>query len=242
MCEWYLLSSGLGVLFFPFLHSSDEFHKDGFPVLHFLNGLKSRVSAVLYCKFTKRGSVRIKTKQSSGQLVKWSQQQEPPPPKIPLKYQLVLPLHLGVSFASSIILLNSSLACISLFFFSFLSSSARVFTYWSNTWCGQNKKIIKKKKHWRTQTYGTILYANKTVGMRNSNEGDRNKEKRNLFPLFWVEQKVTWVKYNLMKLFVPSRECRHLYTGQDIQLYLQTFPRKTHSYILAKWKQQSVIR
>lgn len=53
--------------------------------------------------------------------------------------------------------------------------------------------------------------------MRNSSEGDRNKEKRNLFPLFWVEQKVTWVKYNLMKLFVPSRECRHLYTGQDIQ-------------------------
>lgn len=47
-------------------------------------------------------------------------------------------IYLGVSLASSIILLNSSLACISLFFFSFLSSSARVFTYWSNTW---NKKL-----------------------------------------------------------------------------------------------------
>lgn len=38
----------------------------------------------------------------------------------------------------------------------------------------------------------------------------RRKKKLNLFSLFWVEQKVTWVKHNLMKLFVPSRERRHL--------------------------------
>lgn len=37
------------------------------------------------------------------------------------------------SLASSIIFRKSSLDCMSLFFFSFLSSSARVFTYWSNT-------------------------------------------------------------------------------------------------------------
>lgn len=40
-----------------------------------------------------------------------------------------LGVHLTPSLASSIILLNSSFACIILFFFSFLSSSARVFTY-----------------------------------------------------------------------------------------------------------------
>lgn len=41
--------------------------------------------------------------------------------------------YLGLIFASSIIFLKSSLACIILFFFSLRSSSARVFTYWSNT-------------------------------------------------------------------------------------------------------------
>lgn len=50
------------------------------------------------------------------------------------------PPHLAVSLASSIILLKSSLACISLFFFSFLSSSALVFTYWSNT-CGRADNV-----------------------------------------------------------------------------------------------------
>lgn len=42
--------------------------------------------------------------------------------------------YLGLIFASSIIFLKSSLACIILFFFSLRSSSARVFTYWSNTY------------------------------------------------------------------------------------------------------------
>lgn len=53
-------------------------------------------------------------------------------------------LYLGVSLASSIILLKSSLACISLFFFSFLSSSARVFTYWSKTWRHNQKSITER--------------------------------------------------------------------------------------------------
>lgn len=41
--------------------------------------------------------------------------------------------NLTLSLESSIIFLKSSFACMSLFFFSFLSSSARVFTNWSNT-------------------------------------------------------------------------------------------------------------
>lgn len=57
-CEWYLLSSGLGVLFLPFPHSGDEFYEDSLPVLHLLYGLESRVSAVLHCKLTKRCSVK----------------------------------------------------------------------------------------------------------------------------------------------------------------------------------------
>lgn len=39
-------------------------------------------------------------------------------------------------------------------------------------------------------------------------------EQLNLFPFFRVEQKVARVKHNLMKLFVPSGECRHLHVRQ----------------------------
>lgn len=49
--------------------------------------------------------------------------------------------YLGLIFDSSIIFLKSSLACIILFFFSLRSSSARVFTYWSNTY----RNITKHK-------------------------------------------------------------------------------------------------
>lgn len=34
--------------------------------------------------------------------------------------------------------------------------------------------------------------------------------KMNLFPFFWVEQKVAWVEHYLMELLVPGRERRHL--------------------------------
>lgn len=40
------------------------------------------------------------------------------------------------------------------------------------------------------------------------------QEKPNLFPLFRIKQKVTWVKHNLMELFVPGGECRHLRVRQ----------------------------
>lgn len=68
--------------------------------------------------------------------------------KIPLLYLLDLLHYLGDSLASSIILLNSSLACISLFFFSFLSSSARVFTYWSKTWMDIITQPLKAANMW----------------------------------------------------------------------------------------------
>lgn len=51
--ESYLLSPRLGVLFFSLPHSGDEFHKDSLPVFHLLYGLKSGISAMLHCKFTK---------------------------------------------------------------------------------------------------------------------------------------------------------------------------------------------
>lgn len=51
--ESYLLSPRLGVLFFSLPHSRDEFHKDSLPVFHLLYGLKSGISAMLHCKFTK---------------------------------------------------------------------------------------------------------------------------------------------------------------------------------------------
>jgi len=53
----------------------------------------------------------------------------------------------------------------------------------------------------------------KIVRMSNGKGGGKKTHDKdlNLFPLFRVEQKVTGVKHNLMKLFVPSRECRHLH-------------------------------
>lgn len=54
-----LLSSGLKILFLSFPHSGDEFYEDSLPVLHFLYGLKSGVSAMLHSKFTKCGSAGL---------------------------------------------------------------------------------------------------------------------------------------------------------------------------------------
>lgn len=56
--------------------------------------------------------------------------------------------YLGLIFASSIIFLKSSLACIILFFFSLRSSSARVFTYWSNTY--RNTSHPQQTHKWHT--------------------------------------------------------------------------------------------
>lgn len=70
-----LLSSGLGILFLSFPHSGNEFHEDSLPVLHFLYGLKSGVSAMLHSKFTKCGSVRIKQKQAACEIISSSQEE-----------------------------------------------------------------------------------------------------------------------------------------------------------------------
>lgn len=146
-----------------------------------------------------------------------------------MRRKTALSVYLGVNFASSIILLNSSLACISLFFFSFLSSSARVFTYWSNTWSGHNHRTMTERFLKMASTYN-----HNTV--RKWKWVTECKLKLNLFPLFWVEQKITWVKHNLVKLFVPSRECRHLRGRQttlaldrhpNINLYILKLPQET---------------
>lgn len=60
--------------------------------------------------------------------------------------------YLGLIFASSIIFLKSSLACIILFFFSLRSSSARVFTYWSNTY--RNTSHPQQTHKWHTEALG----------------------------------------------------------------------------------------
>lgn len=58
--NWYLLPSGLGVLFFSFPHCGDEFDKDCLSVLHLFYVLKPLVSAMLHSKFTKCGSKSIR--------------------------------------------------------------------------------------------------------------------------------------------------------------------------------------
>lgn len=63
--ECYLLSPRFGVFFLPLPHGSDEFHEDRLPVLHLLYGLKSGISAVLHCKFTKCRSVKMFSKNSN---------------------------------------------------------------------------------------------------------------------------------------------------------------------------------
>lgn len=63
--NWYLLPSGLGVLFFSFPHCSDEFDKDCLSVLHLLYILKPLVSAMLHSKFTKCGSKSIRQQAKS---------------------------------------------------------------------------------------------------------------------------------------------------------------------------------
>lgn len=59
--------------------------------------------------------------------------------------------------------------------------------------------------------------------------------KLNLFPLLWIEQKVTWVKHNLMKLFVPSWECRHLHGKQTPTLDWELNSTQNSSHCNEKW-------
>lgn len=73
--------------------------------------------------------------------------------------------YLGLIFASSIIFLKSSLACIILFFFSLRSSSARVFTYWSNTY--RNTSHPQQTHKWHTEARGI------------------REKKSHFFPLLW---------------------------------------------------------
>lgn len=135
-------------------------------------------------------------------------------------------LYLGVNFASSIILLNSSLACISLFFFSFLSSSARVFTYWSNTWRKPNHQT-----DWRRQMNGQYMTRDwKQVTTR----GEKKTWEREAEPvsslLGWAEGSVGQTQsYEALcprlRMQTPVRETMSLLERQpNIKLYMFTFP------------------
>lgn len=95
--------------------------------------------------------------------------------------------YLGLIFASSIIFLKSSLACIILFFFSLRSSSARVFTYWSNTY--RNTSHPQQTHNWHTEALGmreekshffpSLLFP--FLSPQNQHRGGRNLKRHFVF-------------------------------------------------------------
>ena len=203
VCQRYLLPPGFGVLLLPLPQRRHELREDGLSVLHLLDALKSGISTVSHPELTKRCSVkRTKTEEIDlFPLGKW----RVPTSSLDMDFRLArcdhgvwrtfksigstifCGVYLGVSLDSSISFLNSSLACISLFFFSFLSSSALVFTYISNTCQGQTA----------TAEETTLLQF---VARHSNNKSIKNERRisTHLFPLLGVEQQISRIKYYFM--------------------------------------------